>query len=185
MHISGLGLPLMRCCCLRSDASPNRVCVCKQKLSPTCGKKNKPKRKRKRKNKKIATPCSQPNPKKKKKKKEYRRCLRTMLPLGDLPVVLTSPLVFRRNGLWHSALAVLAPSTIVTLHFRVISPSVSVVIVARLPPSVVPCGAQPLLSARPCHGYILALLPFCTCTFALLPCTFALLHLHFCFSLLH
>ena len=101
-----------------------------------------------------------------------------MLPLGDLSVVLTSPLVFRRNGLWHSALAVLAPSTIVTLHFRVISPSVSVVIVARLPPSVVPCGAQPLLSARPCHGYILALLPFCTCTFALLPCTFALLHPH-------
>ena len=51
MHISGLGLPLMRCCCLRSDASPNRVCVCKQNLSPTCGKKNKPKRKRKRKRK--------------------------------------------------------------------------------------------------------------------------------------
>ena len=107
-----------------------------------------------------------------------------MLPLGDLPVVLTSPLVFRRYGLWHSALAVLAPSTIVTLHFRVISPSVSVVIVARLPPSVVPCGAQPLLSARPCHGYILALLPFCTCTFALAllhfcTCTFAF---HFCTS---
>ena len=94
-----------------------------------------------------------------------------MLPLGDLPVVLTSPLVFRRNGLWHSALAVLAPSTIVTLHFRVISPSVSVVIVARLPPSVVPCGAQPLLSARPCNGYILALLHFCTCTFTFHFCT--------------
>ena len=107
-----------------------------------------------------------------------------MMPLGNLPVVLTSPLVFRRYGLWHSALAVLAPSTIVTLHFRVISPSVSVVIVARLPPSVVPCGAQPLLSARPCHGYILALLPFCTCTFALAllhfcTCTFAF---HFCTS---
>ena len=153
------------------------VCVSKQNLSPTCEKTNQ-KEKEKQKN----SHCRVANQiKKEKKKKEYRRCLRTMLPLGDLPVVLTSPLVFRRYGLWHSALAVLAPSTIVTLHFRVISPSVSVVIVARLPPSVVPCGAQPLLSARPLQ----LLYP---CTFALLHlhfCTFALALLHFHFSLLH
>ena len=154
------------------------VCVSKQNLSPTCEKKQTKKEKENKKNSqdRVANQI-------KKKKKEKRI---SPLPANDDAPWQTSSRTDQSFGhptlrvmalrpcgtrAWHSALAVLAPSTIVTLHFRVISPSVSVEIVARLPPSVVPCGAQPLLSARPCNGYILALLHFCTCTFALAhPC---------------
>ena len=168
MHISGLGLPLMRCCCLRSDASPNRVCVCPNR---NCHQLVKKQTKKKKKNKKNSHCRVADQIKKEKKEKRI-----SPLPADDVAPWRPSSRTDQSFGLPTLRVMALRPCGPRALNNCNVTlqgdQSFSVRCNRRQTPTVCCAVRRSALAVR-------APLP------RLYPCTFALLHLHFCTFALH